>query len=257
MKEERDQFIKLLKIAVQKVPKNKPLAVVYSGGLDSSLVAFTAHQIGLKITAFTVGFPDSPDYQFVDQIKTKLPFPAKLIELDQETLKENLPLARKLIARAELEPNLMQLSLGLATSLTFEAIRRADFEEALSGQAADELFAGYHRALELKESEINANCRKELARLQLADAKREEAIAAHFDLRIDYPYLDPDLVEFGLNLDPNLKLRKKEGELGRKYLLRQAAAYLGLPDKIVNRPKQAFQYSSRVQRELIKILKRE
>ncbi|MCJ7828038.1 asparagine synthase C-terminal domain-containing protein [Patescibacteria group bacterium] len=256
MNSETQQFIDLFSKAIDNFSLKKPVAIIYSGGLDSSLVAFCAHQIGLKVTSFTVGFPDSPDFTFVNQIKDKLPFPAVLTSLSQTDLIGGLPLAKKLLKKAGLEDNLMQLSLTLATQLVAAQIGQNGFTQALSGQGADEIFAGYYRALALAPKKINPTCRLELQRLQKTDVKREKAIADHYKLEVLYPYLNQSIIDFGLDLDPKLKLKKTKKGVVRKHLLRQAAASLDLPKEIVNRPKQAFQYSSRVQRELIKILKK-
>jgi len=42
----------------------------------------------------------------------------------------------------------------------------------------------------------------------------------------------------------------------RKYILRKLAAHLELPDSVVDRPKKAVQYSSGVQKVLLKESKR-
>lgn len=256
MEAKTNTFIRFFMIAMAKAPR-QPLAVVYSGGIDSSLVAFCAHQLGYSLTAFTIGFPDSPDYRFVEKVKAKLPFTVKLIALTPKDITKRYVHAQELLCRAKLENNLMQLSLGLATLITCEAIHSAGFTAALSGQGADELFAGYHRALSLAENEINPGCAQELQRLKDMDAQRERVIAQATKLKLFYPYLDESIVEFALRLDPKFKLKREKGTVIRKFLLREAGKALGLPSEIVHRPKAAFQYSSRVQREVIKALKKQ
>jgi asparagine synthase (glutamine-hydrolysing) len=219
---------KLLAQAVENCLGGKrKTAIVYSGGIDSSLIAFLAYRSGAQVTSFTAGWPNSPDIQFLSQIQKKIPFRSNLKLIKKTDLRENLPLARKMIKKANLEPNLMQLSLAVGLILVLKEIKRAGFKMALSGQGADELFAGYFRALKLNLKEINLSCQEQLERLRQSDIPREKIIADKFKIKIGYPYLDQPVVKLSLNLEPGLKLKKTCGELGRKYIELPRARRLG------------------------------
>ena len=45
-----------------------------------------------------------------------------------------------------------------------------------------------------------------------------------------------------------------DGRVVRKWILRRAAEILGVPGKVLERPKKAAQYSSGIQRRLRKLL---
>lgn len=249
---------KKLTEAVKKcLAENKKTAAVFSGGIDSSLISFLAYRQGAAVTAFTVGLVGSPDVEFVREHQKELPFTSLIKEVDQAQMSENLPRIKKALKKAGLEFNLMQVSLAMGTYLALKEIKKKGFELVLSGQGSDEIFGGYFKALKIPAEELNKHNQGELARLKASDFKRENVLSEELGLEMRYPFLEPEVVEFALNLAPEWKLKKEGEEVIRKYILRQVAARLGLPAAIVNRPKAAFQYSSRIQRELIKIAKRE
>lgn len=247
---------KLFLASIQKcLGKQKKAAVVYSGGIDSSLVSLTAFNQKAKITTFTIGFPQSHDYQFVKSIRKTLPFPSLLKKLSLAQISQYLPTVKKLLLKAKIEPNLMQISLAAGLFLALKEIKKRGFRLVLSGQGADELFAGYFHALNIPLNQINRRCQEEFQRLKNTDFKREKAIADYFSVKMRYPFCDPELVNFALKIPAFWKLKKEKGDFGRKFILRKLGQEIGLPEAIINRPKKAFQYSCGIQKAIEKILK--
>jgi len=80
------------------------------------------------------------------------------------------------------------------------------------------------------------------------------AVAAGLELCCPFAYLP--LVEYALKLPSALRVNRSDGKVIRKYILRKLAAHLELPDSVVDRPKKAVQYSSGVQKVLLKEAKR-
>ncbi|OLC61690.1 hypothetical protein AUH73_06720 [archaeon 13_1_40CM_4_53_4] len=74
------------------------------------------------------------------------------------------------------------------------------------------------------------------------------------ELRCPFAFLP--LVEYALRLPISLKLRLVGSKVVRKHILRRLAYDWKLPEDVVNRPKKAVQYSSGVQKILLKEAKR-
>src|SRR6266699_827023 len=80
------------------------------------------------------------------------------------------------------------------------------------------------------------------------------AVAAGLELCSPFAYLP--LVEYVLKLPVSLRVNLANGKVIRKYVLRKLAAHMNLPESVVDRPKKAVQYSSGVQKVLLKEAKR-
>ena len=76
----------LVDAVTETVSQESSLAVAFSGGIDSSLLAQLCNDVGIKVTLLTVGFPGSPDIEFSKVIATRLGLPHKLLELKKEDL---------------------------------------------------------------------------------------------------------------------------------------------------------------------------
>ncbi|MBN1262937.1 MAG: asparagine synthetase B [Candidatus Pacebacteria bacterium] len=253
-----NQLQSVLKASVKKnLEKEKKVAVIYSGGIDSSLIAYLAHQSGAGITTFTVGLPDSADIIFVLSIKKKLPFKPVVKIITRKELLKALPQTRKIIQQTDLKPNLMQISLATCLFLVFEEIKKAGFDLVLSGQGADEIFAGYHKFEQFPFSRINQLCQKELERALAIDRIRDQAIAGFFKIKLKNPFLESEVTELALKIPPQLKLKKKGKKTIHKYILRKLGQRVGILKETLTRPKKAFQYSTLIQREIEKITRRQ
>ena len=77
-------------------------------------------------------------------------------------------------------------------------------------------------------------------------------MADNLDKHLEFPFLEPELLDFGRNTPIEMKL----GDGETKIILRRAASCLGLPDSISRRKKKAIQYGTRVSREMRKMLKK-
>ncbi|RLG03793.1 MAG: asparagine synthetase B, partial [Thaumarchaeota archaeon] len=69
-------------------------------------------------------------------------------------------------------------------------------------------------------------------------------------------YLARSIYELAYSMSLEIKLRKVNGKIVRKWVLRKAAERLGVPVEIVQRSKKAAQYSSGIQKKLKKLLSR-
>ena len=86
--------------------------------------------------------------------------------------------------------------------------------------------------------------------------ERDYKITIDQGLELRLPYVDQNIVRWGLSLSPKLKLSMRPTGL-RKLILRQLAAKKGLPKEIYEMPKKAIQYSTGVNRTLKSIAKKD
>ena len=83
---------------INKNSSSSSLAVAFSGGIDSSLLAKICKDIGIKVTLLTIGFPLSQDIEFSKQIALKLDLPHKISVLMPEQFQKDLLYVQQKIA---------------------------------------------------------------------------------------------------------------------------------------------------------------
>jgi asparagine synthase (glutamine-hydrolysing) len=130
----------------------------------------------------------------------------------------------------------------------------------MAGQAADELFGGYHRYLHTYSERSASALRKELlndvARCYEKNFQRDNQTCTFHNVELRLPFADLRVVNFALSLPLKLKI-VSPNDLLRKRVLRKAAEDLGLPQFIANKAKKAVQYTTGVDKALRKLARRE
>ncbi|MFZ0830499.1 MAG: asparagine synthase C-terminal domain-containing protein [Thermoplasmata archaeon] len=216
----------------------QPLSVLFSGGLDSSLVAAGLRDL-VEVNLVTVGVQGSTDMAAAERGARilELPWSGHLISPDDV----HRALDIDGVGLSQVSPTSRAVLLGM--SLALEATTT---ERVVCGQGADELFLGYAHFEGLSSADAWACREEDLTRLLRDDWPRSISIASRYGKSLISPFLDPEVLAYvrALSID---ELRSGPG---RKPLLRRMARLLGLPAELVERPKKAFQYGSGVARLL-------
>lgn len=214
------------------------VAVLYSGGVDSSLVAAGALERA-QVELVTVGVRDSADLRAAED-------GARLLELPwihREVVRSDIDrtVEAETVTLAGADPTSQAVLIGLALALEATPSSRV-----LCGQGADELFLGYAHFQGLSPDATGTRRTEDLRRLRNDDWPRSVTLARRRGRVLVSPFLDPDFVEYAVSLPIG---RLREGS-GRKPLLRELAKRAGVPLELVRRPKKAFQYGSGIERLL-------
>lgn len=223
----------------------KPCAIAFSGGLDSSLIAALCREAEL----YSVGVEGSHDIKQTRRAAQLLGFQGKLHEheLTLDEVEAAVPEVIKSIESAD------PLKVSIAMPLFFASkdARSDGIRVMLSGQGADELFAGYKRYESMKPGELEIALRNDLDNIAGNNLERDDAAAMANAVELRVPYLDREVVELALRIAPELKIRNGM----RKYILRLAAKKI-LPEELVRKEKKAAQYSSGIYSALEKLARK-
>ncbi|MDA4128067.1 MAG: asparagine synthase-related protein [Thaumarchaeota archaeon] len=217
----------------------KRVAVSFSGGLDSALIAKCASKFSevLLCSVFSRG---SRDERFASDAAEALDLEYKSEQMTRKKVEEE-------IAAMDLPfvPSSMDRALWCIYSTAARMAKEKDAELILLGQLADELFGGYKKYSQSLEERGSAEASLLMANDVLACGRvgflRDEQACARF-VEPRFPYADRSIVEFALAAPIEFKIR--DGM--RKLVLREAATILGLPEELAQSPKKAAQYSSGV-----------
>ncbi len=223
--------------------------VLFSAGLDSTLVAKISEDLGKEVVLYSVGLEGSQDQEYVREAGKTLRSPIKRRVIDPDEVEAYV---RKVIETIG-GFNPLDVSIGIPFYIACEMARDDGVLHVLCGQGADELFAGYYRYLAMSMGDLQAALVVDVEKARRSADNRDHLIARANSLELITPFLDPDLVRVALKISPDLKIH---GGV-RKFVLREVAKRRGLPDSIVLREKKAIQYSTGVDKVLRKIAKRE
>ena len=231
------------------------VGILFSGGIDSTIIAKITDDLGIKTCLYSVGHKDSADLKFARKTaeEMNLPLKTKVIDVD-DVRKYLIP-----VLNAIEEFNVMKIGVGMPAYIAAEMAHEDNLKVMLSGQGADELFGGYNRYLKFYEEKGEAaqeDLKKDILNLYHVNLQRDDAVTMANSIELRVPYLDPDIINIAMNIPMKYKINKEDSL--RKCILREVGAELGVPEEIVKRPKKAAQYGSGIHKMLVKkVLKEE
>jgi asparagine synthase (glutamine-hydrolysing) len=222
-----------------------PCAIAFSGGLDSSLIAALCPEAEL----YSVGMTGSHDI-----LQTKKA--ARLLGMEdklhlQELTVDDVVNALPHVIRAIESVQVQMVSIAMPLFFASKNAHNDGFCVMLSGQGADELFAGYRRYESLEPDELENALFCDLNNIANNNLERDDAVTMANAVELRVPYLDRKVVELALKIAPELKIKNSV----HKYILRLAAGKL-LPEELVMKEKKAAQYSSGIYSAIEKLAKK-
>jgi asparagine synthase (glutamine-hydrolysing) len=233
----------------------KEVAVAFSGGLDSSLVAFLASKCGVKVNLLHVSLENQVETEEAMKAADELNLPLCAHLFKDSDVEKTLPKVIELIE----EPDPIKASIGLSFYWAAEKAAEAGFRVLLAGQGADELFGGYQRYVNEYCKEGSEKVRKtmfnDVAKIHESNLERDLKITAFHDIELRLPFASFELAEFALSLPIECKIEKKTDTL-RKLVLRKVALNAGMPSSVVDKPKKAVQYSTGINDAVKRIAKK-
>lgn len=233
----------------------KEISVAFSGGLDSSLVAYLANKLGLKVNLLHVSMENEAETEEAISASKQLNLPLQVNLYKDSDVEKTLPKVVDLIEEAD--P--IKASIGLPFYWTAEQAADAGFQVVLAGQGADELFGGYQRYVNeyCKEGEekVLKTMFYDVVNICLSNLERDLKITSYHDVELRMPFASFDVAEFSVGLPIECKIEPRLDTL-RKLVLRKVAFNLGLPASIVDKPKKAVQYSTGINDAVKRVAKK-
>jgi asparagine synthase (glutamine-hydrolysing) len=257
MQEAAGTLQKMLEQSVRRrVLGTSEVAVAFSGGLDSSVVAFLASKCPVNVHLIHVSLENQPETEEAKRAADDLNLPLQVYLFREADVKEVVSKVVELIE----EPDPVKTSIGVPFYWTAEKAAEAGFKMLLAGQGADELFGGYQRYVNEYllhgAEEVRKTMFDDVVRLHESNIERDVKICSFHDVELRLPFASYQIAEFAVALPVELKIERKAGS-PRKLVLRKVAENMGLPASITEKPKKAVQYATGINAALKKIAKKQ
>ena len=219
------------------------IGIIFSGGIDSVLIAYLAARMVPEVICYTGGVTGSSDIVYARQIADRLGLKLKVCELDQEGVERLVPEVMNVIE----DSNAGQVEVALPVYCAVKLAHEDGIKVMLTGQGADELFGGYSWYAKVVEKEgykiLRRHMTEDLLLLYKETLEREDKITMAHSIELREPFLDPEVIKMALATSLRLNVRGGSDSFG-KHVHRKLAETLGIPRDIAYRIKEAAQHGS-------------
>lgn len=249
----KEELLTLLRASIsRRIPQGEKFGVLFSGGLDSTLIAYLCKDLDADFVCYTVaveepGMKEAEDLVYAKSIAADLGLPLKIKKIGVDEVETYLKAVVPLID----DTDSVKISVAVPLYAACEMAKETGIKTVLYGLGAEELFAGYERHKQVKKDDLNKECLAGLLGMHERDLYRDYMVAKAHGISLRAPFLAPDLVAYALRIPAAYKLAGDRD----KAILREIARDLGLT-KVAGRKKRAVQYGANVVKAIEKLAKR-
>ena len=233
----QDRIEQLRNLVIDRVQASSADGILFSGGLDTSVLAAIAASHGRRLQAVMVSVEEGTglDEPFARLMVERLGLDLEILRPTLNDLVDRMPELIRLLRT--FDP--MELRNSIVTYVAMEAASKRGLPAVLTGDAADELFAGYSFMFNMNAEQLPSYIRH----LNEIMHFTSQAIGRDLNVGVDSPYLALTIREFALMLDYEDLVCEYEGHRFGKRILREAFSSV-LPKEIAWRLKTPIEYGS-------------
>ncbi len=246
----KEKIFGLMTNAVAKRIPEKKLGLLFSGGVDSTLIAMILKQLGADFTCYISAVEDdemkSEDLKYSIIAAKQLGLKLKIVKVKPTQVQKYL---KKVIPLIE-DTNVTKAGVALPFYIACEAARKDGVKVIMSGLGSEELFAGYSRHSFGRL--INSECIAGLQKSYEKDLYRDDVVTMDNNIELRVPFFDKALIDYAVKIPGELKI--KDGFT--KHIMRATCEKYGMPHEFAWRKKRAAQYGSRFDKVLERLARK-
>ena len=227
----------LRKLVVGRVLASSADGILFSGGLDTSVLAAIAASHGSRLQAVMVSVKEGAglDEPFARLMAERLGLELEILRPTLTELVNRMPELISLLRT--FDP--MELRNSIVTYIAMEAASKRGLSTVLTGDGADEVFAGYSFMFNMSAEQLPSYIRH----LNEIMHFTSEVIGRKLAIVVDSPYVSSSIREFAITLGYEDLVCEYEGTRFGKRILREAFS-TQLPREIAWRLKTPIEYGS-------------
>ena len=209
--------------------------IAFSGGLDSSILGqIKKEQDFSAITIITKDFLGTDlEYSQIVGKHIGIPLELKYVSIDEifDAIKNTVKILKNF--------NDIEIRNSIVSYLYLNALKEKNVKKVITGDGADEIFAGYNFLIKKDHAELKI----ELERMKKIMHFTSEKIANELGISVQMPYIDQNIIKLVETLPINYLVNKKNDTKFGKWILRKAFEN-DLPPSIIWREKTPMQDGS-------------
>lgn len=184
-----------------------------SGGLDSSIIAYFLKSRKPKaLTIITEDFV-STDLTYCQMVSKEMELPLTIYNVKTEQILEAIEETIKILKNF----NDIEIRNNVVMYLAIKWAKEEGEKIILTGDGADELFAGYSFLINKSEEELE----REIKRVSSVMHFPTQEIGKALGITIESPFLNEKVIQLAEKIPVNLKVKEEDGKRHGKWILRK------------------------------------
>ena len=206
-----------------------------SGGLDSSIIAYFLKQRKPKAIAIIAEDFVSTDLTYCQMISKEMQSPLTIYNVKTEQILEAIEETIKILKNF----NDIEIRNNVVMYLAIKWAKDNGEKSIITGDGADELFAGYNFLINKSEEELE----REIKRVCSVMHFPTQTIGKALGITIEDPFLNDKVIQLAEKIPVSLKVKEEEGKRHGKWILRKTFEK-NIPPQIAWREKSPMQKGS-------------
>ena len=206
--------------------------IALSGGLDSSILAHYIKKSESKGIAIISEDFVSTDLTYCQIISKETKIPLTIYNVTTSEILEAVESTIKILKNF----NDIEIRNNVVMYLAIKWAKENDYKSIITGDGADELFAGYNFLVNKPENELDSEIKRVCSIMHFPSQK----IGEELKIKVESPFLDEELIKMAKEIPSNLKIKEEKETRFGKWILRKTFENY-LPSQIVWRKKSPMQ----------------
>ena len=227
-----DAFGRLRRLIIESCNRCQINAIALSGGLDSTILAYCLKEKKPKCMAVIADDFVATDLTYCQTVAKEFNIAFHISHTSTKAILDAIEETVRILGNF----NDIEIRNSIVMYLALRWAKDSGLDGLITGDGADELFAGYNFLLDKPQDQLE----EELERINRIMHFPSHKIGKRLGMTVESPFLNDDVAKFARSMPARFKIRQKNGKAYGKWILRKAFEGL-IPRQITWRTKSPMQ----------------